>query len=187
MARWFHKVFGKHFYIEIQNNGLSIQQQCADGAIDIAERLGIPLVATSDAHYLCQADSDAHDVLLCINTGRVRSDPNRMRYGSDRFYVRPPAEMYELFPGHEDAVQRSQEIADGCSIKLDFKARHFPVFTPPAGKKPEDFLREICLEGLRQRYVGNPLPAVEERLELELDIICRMGFASYFLIVWDFV
>jgi DNA polymerase-3 subunit alpha len=187
VAEWFHKVFGRHFYIEIQNNGLSIQQQCADGAIDIAERLGIPLVATSDAHYLCQADSDAHDVLLCINTGRVRSDPNRMRYGSDRFYVRPPAEMYELFPGHEDAVQRSQEIADGCCIKLDFKARHFPVFTPPAGKKPEDFLRDICMEGLRARYGDNPLQTVKERLELELNIICRMGFASYFLIVWDFV
>jgi len=187
VAEWFATVFGKHFYIEIQNNGLPIQQQCAEGAIDIAKRLGLPLVATSDAHYLCQADSDAHDVLLCINTGRVRSDPNRMRYGSDRFYVRPPNEMYELFPGHEDAVQRSQEIADGCCIKLDFKARHFPVFTPPAGKKPEEFLREICLEGLRQRYGDNPSQAVKDRFELELEIVCRMGFASYFLIVWDFV
>jgi DNA polymerase-3 subunit alpha len=187
VAQWFATVFGKHFYIEIQNNGLPIQQQCAEGAIDIANRLGLPLVATSDAHYLCQADSDAHDVLLCINTGRVRSDPNRMRYGSDRFYVRPPDEMYELFPGHEDAVQRSQEIADGCCIKLDFKARHFPVFTPPAGKKPEEFLREICLEGLRQRYGDNPSQAVKDRFELELEIVCRMGFASYFLIVWDFV
>jgi DNA polymerase-3 subunit alpha len=187
VAGWFATVFGKHFYIEIQNNGLPIQQQCAEGAIDIAKRLGLPLVATSDAHYLCQADSDAHDVLLCINTGRVRSDPNRMRYGSDRFYVRPPDEMYELFPGHEDAVQRSQEIADGCCIKLDFKARHFPVFTPPAGKKPEGFLREICLEGLRQRYGDDPSQAVKDRFELELEIVCRMGFASYFLIVWDFV
>src|SRR5204862_155647 len=82
----------------------------------------------SDAHYLCQSDSAAHDVLLCINTGKTRNDENRLRYGSDRFYVRPPQEMYELFPGHEDAVQRSQEIADGCDIQLDLKARHFPVF-----------------------------------------------------------
>jgi DNA polymerase-3 subunit alpha len=187
LARWFSKVFGDNFYIEIQNNGLPIQKQCADGAIDIANKLGVPLVATSDAHYLCQADSDAHDVLLCINTGKLRSDPNRMRYGSDRFYVRPPEEMYELFPGHADAVQRSQEIADNCDIKLDFKTRHFPVFTPPASKKPEAYLRELCEEGLRKRYGDHPPQLVRDRLEHELVIICRMGFASYFLIVWDFV
>jgi DNA polymerase-3 subunit alpha len=187
LARWFAKVFGRNFYVEIQNNGLPIQQQCAEGAIDIANRLGLPLVATSDAHYLCQADSDAHDVLLCINTGKLRSDPNRMRYGTDRFYVRAPEEMYDLFPGHADAVQRSQEIANACAIELDFKARHFPVFTPPAGKKPEDYLRELCEEGLRRRYGANPEQVARDRLEHELGIICRMGFASYFLIVWDFV
>ncbi len=91
-----------------------------------------------------QDDSLAHDVLLCINTGKLRSDENRMRYGSDQFYVRPPEEMYKLFPDHEDAVQRSQEIADSVDIELDFKKRHFPVFTPPEGKTPEDFLRELC-------------------------------------------
>jgi DNA polymerase-3 subunit alpha len=187
LAEWFARVFGKNFYVEIQNNGLDIQKQCADGAIAIANRLGLPLVATSDAHYLCQADAPAHDVLLCINTGRLRSDENRMRYGSDRFYVRPPAEMYELFPGHEDAVRRSQEIADGVHIDLDFKKRHFPVFTPPAAKTPEDYLRELCYTGLRGRYGDNPSEAVLARLEHELGIICRMGFASYFLIVSDFV
>src|SRR2546425_2384456 len=95
LAQWFHQVFGKNFYVEIQNNGLELQRRCAEGAIDIANRLGLPLVATSDAHYLCQADSDAHDVLLCINTGKLRSDDNRLRYGSDQFYVRPPEEMYQ--------------------------------------------------------------------------------------------
>jgi DNA polymerase-3 subunit alpha len=187
LAEWFALVFGENFYVEIQNNGLDIQKRCADGAIAIANRLGLPLVATSDAHYLCQADASAHDVLLCINTGRLRSDENRMRYGSDRFYVRPPAEMYELFPGHEDAVRRSQEIADGVHIDLDFKKRHFPVFTPPEGKTPEDYLRELCYAGLRDRYGDNPSEAVLVRLEHELGIICRMGFASYFLIVSDFV
>jgi DNA polymerase-3 subunit alpha len=187
LAEWFAGMFGNNFYIEIQNNGLDIQRRCAEGAIDVANRLGIPLVATSDAHYLCQADSAAHDVLLCINTGKLLSDENRLRYGSDQFYVRPPEEMYRLFPDHEDAVRRSQEIADGCAIELDFKKRHFPVFTPPAGKKPEDYLRELCEEGLRERYGPDPSPAVRDRLEHELAIICRMGFASYFLIVWDFV
>lgn len=186
LARWFSSVFGKNFYIEIQNNGLEIQRRCADGAIDIANRLGLPLVATCDAHYLCQADASAHDVLLCINTGKTLKDENRLRYGSEQFYVRAPNEMYELFPGHADAVQRSQEIADGCDIQLDFKARHFPVFTPPDRKLPEDYLRELCAKGLEERYPAKPQAAVE-RLNLELDIICRMGFAGYFLIVWDFV
>lgn len=187
LAHWFHTVFGRHFYIEIQNNGLEIQAQCAAGAIDVANRLGIPLVATSDAHYLCQKDSAAHDVLLCINTGKMREDTNRLRYGSDQFYVRPPEEMYRLFPAHHDAVRRSQEIADGCEIELDFNARHFPVFTPPRGQSAEEFLGELCWAGLRECY-GDPSPAdPTARLQHELDVICRMGFASYFLIVWDFV
>ena len=194
LAQWFHGVFGKNFYIEIQNNGLTIQKECAEGAIRIADKLGLPLVATSDAHYLTQGDANAHDVLLCINTKAKRSDEKRMRYGEpganklvDQFYVRPPEEMYRLFPGREDAVKRSQEIADGCCIDLDFTARHFPVFTPPDGKKPEAYLRELCYQGLRDRYGDAPSKTVLDRLELELDVICRMGFASYFLIVGDFV
>jgi DNA polymerase-3 subunit alpha len=187
LAEWFARVFGKHFFVEIQNNGLDIQKMCAQGAIDIANRLGLPLVATCDAHYLTQADAPAHDVLLCINTGRLRSDENRMRYGSDQFYVRPPEEMYRLFPEHSDAVRRSQEIADACDIQLDFNKRHFPVYVPPQAKTPEDYLRELCEEGMRSRYGDNPSPEVRARLEHELGIICRMGFASYFLIVADFV
>jgi DNA polymerase-3 subunit alpha len=187
LAAWFAEVFGKNFYVEIQNNGLDIQRMCADGAIRIANKLGLPLVATCDAHYLCQADAGAHDVLLCINTGRTRADENRMRYGSDQFYVRPPEEMYRLFPDHADAVKRSQEIADGCHIELDFKKRHFPIFVPPEGKTPEQFLRELCAAGLAERYGDNPSQAVRDRLEHELGIICRMGFAGYFLIVSDFV
>src|SRR5262249_27154848 len=183
LAEWFHPLCGPHFYVEIQNNGLDIQKQCADGAIAIANRLGLPLVATCDAHYLTQADAAAHDVLLCINTGKTRGDQTRMRYGSDQFYVRAPEEMYSLFPGHEEAVQRSQEIADGVAIDLDFKTRHFPVFTPPGGKTPEQYLRELCEIGLRERYGDNPSQAARDRLEHELSIICRMGFASYFLIV----
>jgi DNA polymerase-3 subunit alpha len=187
LAKWFHQLFGDNFFVEIQNNGLEIQKLCAEGAVDIANRLGLPLVATCDAHYLTQDDSGAHDVLLCINTGKARHDENRLRYGSDQFYVRAPAEMYQLFPGHADAVRRSQEIADGVHIDLDFKARHFPVFTSPAKKTPEQYLRELCEQGLTDRY-GNPPPEeARARLEHELGIICRMGFASYFLIVWDFV
>src|SRR5690349_2941140 len=187
LARWFHTLFGDDFYVEIQNNGLEIQKLCAEGAIDVAKRLGLPLVATCDAHYLRQGDSQAHDVLLCINTGKTLHDENRLRYGSDQFYVRPPEEMYKLFPGQAEAVQRSQAIADGVHIDLDFGARHFPVFTPPAKKSPEEYLRELCEKGLTERYGPNPPEAARTRLEHELGIICRMGYASYFLIVWDFV
>lgn len=206
-AEWFSRVFGDNFYVEIQNNGLDIQKRCAEGAVDIAQQLGLPLVATCDAHYLKQEDNFAHDVLLCINTGRLLKDENRMRYGSDQFYVRPPEEMYRLFPGHEAAVKRSQEIANKCDIKLDFKKRHFPVFTPPdtltpnpspkgRGEKwsPEKYLRELCEAGLEERYGAKASPdaqsrydAAKARLKHEMDIICKMGFAGYFLIVWDFV
>jgi DNA polymerase-3 subunit alpha len=188
LAEWFAQLFGTGaFYVEIQNNGLDIQSRCAAGAIDIANRLGLPLVATSDAHYLCQGDSTAHDVLLCINTGKTRDDPNRLRYGSDQFYVRPSEEMYRLFPGHEDAVARSQEIADSCAIELDFQTRHFPAFEPPGRKSAEEYLRDLCEQGLRDRYGDPPSAEAAARLEHELGIICRMGFATYFLVVWDFV
>jgi DNA polymerase-3 subunit alpha len=193
LAAWFARLFGDNFYIEIQNNGLQVQKRCAEGAITVADRLGLPLVATSDAHYLRQEDAPAHDVLLCINTGKTLADPNRMRYGDgdgkmvDQFYVCGPDEMYARFPGREDAVRRSQEIADRVAIELDFKKRHFPAFAPPGKKTPEQYLRDLCEEGMQVRYRGKPSRAARERLEHELGIICRMGFASYFLIVWDFV
>ncbi len=192
-AEWFADLFGNDFYIEIQNNGLKIQRACMEGAIDIANKKGWPLVATSDAHYLKQGDAEAHDILLCINTGRKRSDENRMRYGDgdgkmvDQCFVRPPEQMYELFPDHADAVARSQEIADQCDIQIDFSQRYFPVFTPPDKKTPEDYLREICEEGLKDRYGENPSQEAIDRLNHELGIICGMGFASYFLITGDFV
>lgn len=187
LAEWFHRVFGDHFYVEIQNNGLDIQRLCAQGAIDIAHRLGLPLVATCDAHYLTREDALPHDVLLCINTGKTLGDENRMRYGSDQFYVRAPEEMYRLFPEHHEAIKRTQQIADGCDIQLDFKKRHFPVYLPPQGQTPEEHLRRLCDEGVRKRYGASPPEAVRTRLEHELGVICRMGFASYFLIVADFV
>jgi DNA polymerase-3 subunit alpha len=193
LAQWYARVFGKNrFFIEVQNNGLEIQRACCEGALEIARRLGLPTVVTNDAHYLTQDDAEAHDVLLCINTGKLRSDENRMRYGSHEFYVKSPEEMYARFPDLAEAVQRTQEIAERCDLELDLKTRHFPHFEPPQGKRADQFLRELCEQGLRERY-GNgkgpakPLAAARDRLDHELAVINKLGFASYFLIVWDFV
>jgi DNA polymerase III subunit alpha len=190
LAKWFARVFKEDFYIEIQNNGLDLQDQCTPEAARIAKKLGIPLVATADAHYLCQEDADAHDVLFCINTGKKR-EAGRRNYPEGKipgpYYVRSPDDMYRMIPEFPDAVRRSQEIADSVDIHLDFKKRHFPVFTPPGRRTPEAYLRELCEAGLKDRYGDNPSPDARARLEHELGIICRMGFASYFLIVWDFV
>jgi DNA polymerase-3 subunit alpha len=190
LAAWFSKVFKNDFYIELQNNGIALQDQCTPVAAEIADRLGVPLVATADAHYLCADDAEAHDVLFCISTQQKR-DPRKKRYPEERmpnpYYVRSPEDMYKLFPGFEDAVARSQEIADQVHIDIDTKTRHFPVFLPPKDTTPEDYLRELCLKGMKERYDDPPPEAAVKRLEHELGVICRMGFASYFLIVWDFV
>ncbi|VTS08248.1 DNA polymerase III subunit alpha [Tuwongella immobilis] len=192
VAFWFQKVFQDRYFIEIQNNGMDIQDACTVEAVRIAERTGVPLVATADAHYLTQEAAAAHDVLICINTGAKRSDEKRLRYGDNSrfpnpYYVRSPQDMYQLFPGHADAVARSQEIADRVNLKLDFKKRHFPVFHPPEGLTVEQYFRQLCEEGIRIRYGENPRPEVMARFEHECGIITRMNFSSYFLIVWDFV
>ena len=118
-----------------------------EGCVEVARRLGMPLVATSDAHYVHREDAEAQDVLLCINTGKFRTDAKRMRMEGDQFYLRSPEEMYAAFPDHHDAVRPIQEIADSVDIDLELGKRHFPVFTPPAEKTSEDYLRELCLQG----------------------------------------
>jgi len=183
---WYMKVFGDRFYLEIQDGGVEIQQSCAEATIDVANRMGLPLVATNDAHYLCQDDADMHDVLLCVNTKSFRSDEKRMKIGTDQLFIRSPEQMYAAFPKHAEAVARSQEIADRCNIELDLKTRHFPVFTPPPPKSDVQYLREVAYDGLKWRYGDNPEQKFIDRLEFELGIIERMGYSSYFLIVWDF-
>jgi DNA polymerase-3 subunit alpha len=191
LCAWYLKVFGpENFYVEIQDNGIPIQQECKEKAVEVARKMGLPLVGTSDAHYLTQTDADAHDVLLCINTGRTIDDPKRMRFDNDQFFVRSPEQMYAAMPEFGEALAQSAQIAELVEDNyksLELGKRLFPSFKPPDEKTPESYLRELCEQGLRERLGENPAPEVLERLDHELGIINRMGFASYFLIVWDFV
>ncbi len=189
LAKYFAKVFKKNFYIEIQCNGLSLQEQCTPVAADIAAKIGVPLVATADAHYLCASDAIAHDIYFCINTKR-QHDPRKKTYPEEKmpnpYYVRSPQDMYKLFPDYADAVARTQQIADGVDIQLSF-GRNFPVFQSPRGLTADEFLRELVLQGITERYGDTPAKAVFDRMEIELDVIAHMGYSAYFLIVWDFV
>lgn len=195
VAAWFHRVFGDRYFIEIMNNGVNLQKICLDASVELAERMGIPLVATSDCHYVDPEDAEVQDVMLCINTGRFRTDVNRMRMDGNQYYLRSPDEMYLKFPGLENAVARSQEIADRIDIQLNLGVRHFPVYHLPDRRKPGELLRDLCEQGLRDRYAGNEelLPGGEisdvlrQRLDRELEVIGKLGFENYFLIVWDFV
>jgi DNA polymerase III subunit alpha len=191
LAAWYQKIFGpENFFIEIQNNNVQIQRDHLSRAVDLANRMGLPLVGTSDAHYLTAGDAKAHDVLLCVNMGKTVDDPGRMRFESDEFHVRSPEEMYAAMPGHEEALKRTAEIAERVEDhykSLHFGKRQFPSFAPPEGKTPESYLQELCDQGLVDRYGPNPPQEAVDRLEHELATINRMGFASYFLIVWDFV
>ena len=186
LVQWYVELFGDRFYMEIQDAGVEIQQSCAEATVALANRMGLPLVATNDAHYLCETDAAMHDVLLCVNTKSLRNDSNRMKIDSNQLFVRSPEQMYAAFPRLPDAVARSQEIADRCNIELDLKTRHFPVFTPPAEKTDVQYLREIAEHGLIERYGEHPEPKYRERLDFELGVIERMGYSSYFLICWDF-
>ena len=195
VTQWFEKTFGDRFFIEIMNNKLEIQRQQMAGAIEVANRVGIPLVATSDAHYVDREDADVQDVLLCISTGKFRTDRNRMQMEGTEFYLRSQEEMYSHFPGHADAVARSQEIANSVDIDLDLGSRNFPSYTIPEKLTADEYLRKLCMEGLLARYAKNPdmlvdgklVQVVLDRLERELGVIQKLGFSNYFLIVWDFV
>ena len=208
VAGWFQKTFGERYFIEIQDNGLDVQRQVTEAALEISRELGVPPVATCDCHYVNREDAEAQDILLCVNTGRFRSDASRMRMDSSEFYLKSPEEMHRAFAGLDrdlvtGAVARSQQIADDVAIELDLGKRHFPGFDVPAGRTASDELRRLCLEGLRERYSGVAKrwaegvvphgdgdtlhPHVLERLDRELAVIDTLGFASYFLIVWDFV
>ena len=181
------EIFGpEHFYIEIMDHGIAEEKEVLPRLIALSEKTGIPLVATNDCHYEQQKDADAQEVLMCIQTGKTLEDDARMRMTVSSLYIKSEEEMKALFPGHEDAVERSHEIAMRCRVDFDFSTVHLPKFPVPAGETSETMLRRLCEEGLRQRYAENDENA-RQRLEYELGVIARMGYVDYFLIVWDFI
>ncbi len=186
VAAFYRDLFGKgHFYIELQDHGLEPQRRILPALVSLAREMELPLVATNDVHYISQGDAEAHDALLCINTGKLVADDNRLRFGSKEFYFKPQAEMASLFVDYPEAVTNSCEIAGMCNLDVRFGELHLPRFEPPGDLNPEEYLRQLSQDGFARLY-GDDIEA-HNRLERELDVICRMGFAGYFLIVSDFV
>ncbi|HXB83077.1 MAG TPA: DNA polymerase III subunit alpha [Candidatus Acidoferrum sp.] len=194
-AKTYREIVGDRFYIEVMRHGMPEQDTINGGLVRIARELGVPLVATNDSHYLEQKDAAAHDVLLCIGTGKTVSDTNRMKFYSDQFYLKSPDEMRELWSDLPEVCENTVEIAKRVDIRIPEKIFHLPQFpVSQASGEPErsdaDYLRELCEEGLLKRYGEERTaadPSLRERLEYELGVITKMGFSSYFLIVWDFI
>ena len=183
-------IFGKeNFFLEVQKHGLPAERKSNAGLVELAKKYDIGLVATNDLHYVHREDSEFHDILLCLQTGRTMDDPDRMRFNSDDYYLKPPAMMAELFPEDEfpDAIANTQRIADRCEVTFEFGHTQLPYYPIPEPYEDDQaYLRALC-----EKYIGNCYPVmtdeVKERLDYELSIIHRMGYDSYFLIVWDYI
>ena len=181
------QVFGRDStYVEMQNAGLEIQSRINPSLAKLAGEAGLPLVATGDVHYLRHEDAQAHEALLCIQSGDSLKNPNHWKFDTDQFFFKSPAEMALDFPGHEEAMRRTLEIAERCNVELELGKILLPKFPVPEGKDAFDYLVELCEKGLQKRY-ERPTPELQERLRFELKTVKEMGFADYFLIVWDFV
>ena len=176
----------ENFYLEVQDHAIEDERRARPMLVGLAREMGVPLVATNDVHYLSVDDTQAHDVLLCINTGKLLSDAKRMRYREREFHLKTYEEMQARFPDLPEALANTVEVAGRCNLGLPFGRHHAPVYPVPAGETPESMLRRLCEEGLERRY-GKATKAIRDQLEHELAIIQAKGFSSYFLIVWDFV
>ncbi len=189
-------IFGDRFYLEIQENSIPEQKIANKGLVKIASELGLKLVATNDCHYLNQEDAHAHEVLLCIQTGKTITDPKHFKFSSDTFYFKSPEEMKESFKAHPEAIANTVEVAERCNLEIELGDYHFPEFPVPEGQTLETMFVDACWEGLKDRFAamrkaGTLNKEVEvqykKRLEFEIGIINSMGFPGYFLIVADFI
>jgi len=190
-AETYATIFGDRYYIEIQDNKLAEQEKVNRQLVELAKELSIPVVATNDCHYGERADFHAHDVLLCVQTGKTVSDDNRLKIETDELYLKSADEMNQGFDYCPGAVERTLEVADRCNVDIEFGKYHFPNFTPPKEISLDDYLDELAHQGLEQRLEGiidaELRKSYVERLEYELDVIKRMQFPGYFLVVADFI
>ena len=183
----YEKIFGKgNFFLELQDHGIPQQQRVNQQLLRMSQETGIALVATNDVHYTYDTDAEAHDILLCVQTRKLLSDENRMRYEGGQYYVKSPEEMEELFPYIPEALENTQKIADRCEVEIEFGVTKLPKFDVPAPYTSWEYLNKLCYDGLKERYSGD-LTELEKRLEYELGVIKTMGYVDYFLIVWDFI
>jgi len=181
------QVFGRDStYVEMQNAGLDVQGRINPLLAGLAAESGLPLVATGDVHYLRHEDARAHEALLCIQSGDSLKNPNHWKFDTDQFFFKSPAEMALDFPGHEDALRRTLEIAERCNVTMELGRILLPEYPTPESRDAFDYLVELCEKGLQKRYDAIT-SELQERLRFELKTIKEMGFADYFLIVWDFI
>src|SRR5918996_1559469 len=185
-AAQYRDVFGDRFYLELQEHGLPVQRGLNDELVRMGKEMGIQWVATNDSHYTHRDDAQGHEVLLCINTGSVLSDPNRFKFDSDDFYLKTPEEMRRRFERWPGACETTLEIADRCNVEIKMGNHLLPRFHVPDGYTLDGYLAELVMEGARKRY-PDVRPEVRARAEYELKVIEGMGFAGYFLVVQDFV
>jgi len=190
-AESYARIFGDRYYIEIQDNKLPEQEKVNPQLVELAKELSLPVVATNDCHYGERADFHAHDVLLCVQTGKNLAEENRLKLETDELYLKSGEEMLRGFDFCPAAVERTLEIAERCNVEIEFGKYHFPNFTPPKEISLDDYLDELAQQGLEERLHGIDDPALRknylERLEYELDVIKRMQFPGYFLVVADFI
>lgn len=188
-ALWYQNLFGDDYYLEIQDHQIDKEKIAIEGLSQLSKELSIPLVATNDTHYLRKEDAEAHDILLCIQTGKDIDDPKRMSFHSDQMYFKSYKEMLETLPDHPESLDITTEIAEKCHVTFDFEARNFPTYTIPENEDVynlDDYLEKLCREGAKERY-SDITDEIRDRLDFELKVIKNMGFSGYFLITADFI
>jgi DNA polymerase-3 subunit alpha len=185
LANWYKERFD--FYLELQDHRIELQQKINRGMMQLSKDLDLPVAATNDVHYLNQADSQLHEMVLCIRDGKTFNDTNRFRYpGGPEYYFKSPAEMAQLFQEVPEALSNTLAIAEKCHVIIETGNYKLPIYDVPPGHTPESYLRELTWKGIRERY-AEITPEIRQRVEFELGVIEHMGFPSYFLVVWDFI
>nr|WP_264296325.1 DNA polymerase III subunit alpha [Blautia producta] len=183
----YEEIFGKgNFFLELQDHGIPEQHRVNQQLVRMSRETGIELVATNDIHYTYSTDAEAHDILLCVQTGKRLQDEDRMRYEGGQYYVKSVEEMAALFPYAPQALENTHKVAERCNVEIEFGVTKLPKFDVPEGYTAWEYLNKLCFDGLAERYSGD-MGELEERLNYELNVIKNMGYVDYFLIVWDFI